>query len=115
MDSPAFVPSSSPGISTFLSLFASMPRAKAGVHLMRVGHGDVVHILAHRLPFVAWRAHRWNASKRLALLQQLQAQEQLHCTYRAVTCFHTGISGLLTLRDSAGTCYSAHHTDVVRA
>ena len=81
---------------------------------MRVQHGDMVHILAHRLPFVAWRGHRWSAAKRLALLQHLQAQEQLDFEYRVTRCLHTGLTGLLTAHDAAGATYSVHHTDVVR-
>lgn len=81
---------------------------------MRVQHGDVVHILAHRLPFVAWRGHRWNEAKRAELLKHLVAQERLDFTYRVVTCFHTGLTGMLTAYDAAGKAYSVHHTDLVR-
>jgi hypothetical protein len=91
-----------------------MPREKSGVHNMRVQHGDVVHILACRLPFVAWRGHRWNEAKRAELLKHLRAQERLDFTYRVTKCWHTGVTGLLTAHDAAGATYSVHHTDVVR-
>ena len=91
-----------------------MPRATAGVHKMRVASGDQVHILAHRLPFVAWRGHRFNEGKRLKLLQRLEAQELHNHVYRAEACFHTGLTGLLSIYDNSGREYSAHHTDLVR-
>lgn len=91
-----------------------MPRAVAGVHKMRVSGGDQVYILAHRLPFVAWRGARWSERKRVALLSRLQAQEMAGQVYTTETCFHTALTGLLKAYDSTGHEYTVHHTDVVR-
>ena len=91
-----------------------MPRARTGVHKMRVQQGDQVYILAHRLPFVAWRGARWSEKKRIALLSRLQLQELAGQTYTTKTCMHTILTGLLKVYDSAGNEYIVHHTDVVR-
>lgn len=81
---------------------------------MRIATGDEVYILAHRIPFVAWRGHRWNEGERLQLLNRLQAQEQHNHVYTVRACFHTPMTGLLSIYDNAGREYSAHHTDLVR-
>ena len=81
---------------------------------MRVKAGDEVYILAHRLPFVAWRNARWSEKRRVSLLSRLQTQEIAGHVYVAGTHFHTALTGLLTVDDSAGCRYTVHHTDVVR-
>lgn len=91
-----------------------MPRAKVGVQSMRVQQGDTVHILAHRLPFVAWRAHRWNERKRVQLLDKLRRDERSNTTYTVSTTFSTWLTGMVQVLDNSGSCYTAHHSDLVR-
>lgn len=82
---------------------------------MRVQRGDTVHILAHRIPFVAWRAHRWSERKRVRLMDKLLREEQEGYTYTVSMRAHSIVSGLVHVQDSSGTLYSAHHSDLVRA
>jgi len=91
-----------------------MPRVRLGVHQMRVDEGDQVYILQHRLPFVAWRTHRWSQSGRVAALERLQAQDAHNHQYIAAFKLHTRVTGLISLTDAAGRVYTAHHSDVVR-
>jgi hypothetical protein len=91
-----------------------MPRAKSGVHEMRVQNNDMVYILVGRLPFVAWRGHRFDEVKRLALLHRLEGQEAHNHQYTAKTRMFTFITGMLTIYDNAGRTYSAHHSDLIR-
>lgn len=91
-----------------------MPRATLGVHDMRVQKGDQVYILAHRLPFVAWRNARWSEKNRVSLLLRLQTQEMAGHVYMVQALFHTAVTGLLKVYDSAGQGYAVHHSDVVR-
>ena len=91
-----------------------MPRAKIGVQQMRVQADDEVHILAHRLSFVAWRMSRWNARRRDELLVRLKIAESQNCVYTVQLRAHTGLTGLVHVTDGAGNRYSAHHTDLVR-
>jgi len=91
-----------------------MPRSTVGVQRMRVQNNDNVFILKHRLPFVAWRGHRFSEKKRTALLMRLENQEAHSHEYTAKTRLLTAVTGMLTLYDNAGRQYSAHHTDVVR-
>ena len=81
---------------------------------MRVQDNDYVYILVGRLSFVAWRGHRFNADKRLALLRRLEGQEAHNHQYIAKTRLFTGITGMLTIYDNAGRTYSAHHSDLIR-
>ena len=81
---------------------------------MRVKDNDTVYILKHRLPFVAWRAHRWSENKRAAMLAHLTNQESHSHQYTVKERFLTPVTGILTLYDNAGRQYSAHHSDVVR-
>jgi len=91
-----------------------MPRGVSGVHAMRVKDKDMVFILRHRIPFVAWRAHRWNATKREEVLRRLRTQELNDHEYTVCTRFSTRLTGLVTLTDRVGRTYTAHHTDVMR-
>ena len=91
-----------------------MPRSKVGVQQMRVQRGDHVYILAHRIPFVVWREHRWSERKRVQLLDRLQREESEGRSYTVTTRFDTPLTGLVYVHDDAGHRYSAHHTDLVR-
>ena len=81
---------------------------------MRVDEGDQTYILQHRLPFVAWRTHRWNRSDRAAALDRLRAQDAHNHQYTVAFKLHTRVTGLIELTDAAGRVYTAHHSDVVR-
>lgn len=91
-----------------------MPRSKLGVQQMRIQSGDQVFILQHRLPFVAWRAHRWNQRKRVQVLDRLQRDESEGRSYTVTLRFDTALTGLVHVHDDAGERYSAHHSDLVR-
>lgn len=91
-----------------------MPRAVVGVQKMRVQPGDRVHILAHRIPFVAWRMHRFNERARVQLLDHLRSQDEAGKTYTVTSRTLTGLTGLVYIYDDAGERYSAHHSDLVR-
>lgn len=91
-----------------------MPRGTSGVRTMRIRDTDRVFILRHRIPFVAWRAHRWNATKRQEVLDRLYNHETYDHEYTARTRLTTPLTGLMTLTDRVGRTYTAHHTDLMR-